>query len=196
MSDWEPKRDRIIFIKGAGEKASAVAHALYCAGFRKVTMTDLPVPRAERRGVSFSEAIIDWRKEIEGVIAERTEPSLDEIAQKCMENKIPVIADPDSTTLHSVKPHIFIDAVMAKRNMGTTLQNAPLVIALGPGFEVGKDCHFAVETNPASPSIGRAVLEGPGRRKYTGTHLRHGLYQREAAKGARSGETDRSQGYR
>ena len=123
-------------------------------------MTDLSVPRAERRGVCFSEAIIDWRKEIEGVVAERTGLSLDRIIEKWMENKIPVIADADSIMLHSVKPHIFIDGVMAKSNLGTTLQNAPLVIALGPGFEVGKDCHFAVETNPASPSLGRVLLKG------------------------------------
>ena len=179
--------DRSIFIKGAGEKASAVAHALYCAGFRRIVMTDLPVPGAERRGVCFSEAIIDWRKEIEGVVAERTELSLDGIAAKWMESKIPVIADPDSIMLHSVKPQIFIDGVMAKSNIGTTLQNASLVIALGPGFEVEKDCHFAVETNPASPSLGRVILEGRAEENTREPTPRHGPYQRETAKSARNG---------
>lgn len=152
--------DKIILIKGAGEKASAVAHRLFRAGLRKIVMTDRPIPMAERRGVSFSEALIDWRKEIMGVVAERTDPSMDGIVRKWAERKIPVIADPKLITLKEVNPDIFIDGIMAKRNMGTILQNAPMVIALGPGFEAGKDCHFVVETNPASPFLGRVISEG------------------------------------
>jgi xanthine dehydrogenase accessory factor len=152
--------DKTILIKGAGEKASAIAHRLYWAGFRKIVMTDLTVPMAERRGVSFSEALIDWRKEILGVVAERTDPSMDRITKRWAERKIPVIADPESMILKQMKPDIFIDGVMAKRNMGTTLQNAPLVVALGPGFVAGKDCHFVVETNPSSPFLGQVISEG------------------------------------
>ncbi len=156
--------NKTILIKGAGEKASAVAHHLFWSGFRKIVMTDLPVPTAERRGVSFSEALIDWRKEILGVVAERSDPSMDSITKRWAERKIPVISDPESMTLKRVKPDIFIDGVMAKRNTGTTLQNAPLVVALGPGFVAEKDCHFVVETNPASPFLGRVISEGEAER--------------------------------
>ena len=153
-------KNKTVFIKGAGEKASAVAHRLYEAGLKKIVMTDLPVPMAERRGVSFSEAIIDWRKEVMGVVAERAGPTMDSIMEKWDERKIPVIVDPESTALQLVKPDILIDGVMGKRNTGTTLKNAPTVIALGPGFKAGKDCHFVVETNPASPFLGRVISEG------------------------------------
>ncbi len=71
----------IILIKGAGEKASAVAHHLHHCGLRKIVMTELPQPLAERRGVSFCEAILDGRKEISGVIAQRVKPSIIEILQ-------------------------------------------------------------------------------------------------------------------
>ncbi len=152
--------EKTVFVKGAGEKASAVAHRLYRAGFKKIVMTDLPVPMAERRGVSFSEALIDWRKEIMGVVAERTEPTMDSIMGKWAQRKISVIADPEATTLQLVKPDILIDGVMAKRNMGTTPQDAPMVLALGPGFKAGKDCHLVVETNPASLFLGRVISEG------------------------------------
>jgi len=149
-----------ILIKGAGEKASAVAYCLYRAGMTRIVMTDLPVPRAERRTVSFCEALIDWRKEIQGVVAERAEPSTEIITRRWAETKIPVVADPETETLLLVRPGIFIDALMAKQNTGTRIDDAALVIALGPGFRAGKDCHFVVETDPASPDLGRVISEG------------------------------------
>ena len=57
-----------------------------------------------------------------------------------------------------LKPDIFIDAVMAKRNTGTTMDKAPMVIALGPGFIAGRDVHFVVETNPNSHFLGRVII--------------------------------------
>lgn len=158
--DFVLMEHRTILIKGAGEKASAVACGLYEAGFKMIVMTDLSLPRSERRTVCFSEAIIDGRQEIEGLAAERTALSGDEIFRVWADGKIPVIADPDTLALNELKPNIFIDAVMAKRNTGTTIADAPLVVALGPGFAAGRDCHFVVETNPASPSLGRVILTG------------------------------------
>jgi len=150
----------VILIKGSGEKASAVAHRLHQSGFRKIVMTDLPVPFAERRSVSFCEALIDGQKEVCGVISRKAEPSMEAINRSWAEGKIPVIADPKAEIVRLVKPDILIDGVMAKRNRGTSIHDAPLVVALGPGFEAGKDVHLAVETNPASPCLGRVISEG------------------------------------
>jgi len=160
MKNQRALEESVILIKGAGEKASAVAYSLYRAGMTRIVMTDLPVPRAERRAVSFCEALIDWRKEIHGVVAQRTDPSMEMILECWSEGKIPVVADPGRETLQLVKPDVFIDGLMAKHNTGTRIRDAALVIALGPGFLAGTDCHLVVETNPASSDLGRVMSVG------------------------------------
>ncbi|MBN2126547.1 MAG: EF2563 family selenium-dependent molybdenum hydroxylase system protein [Deltaproteobacteria bacterium] len=150
-------KDSVILIKGAGEKASAVAHRLYECGFRKILMTDIPLPTAERRDVSFCEAIIEGRKEVCGVPASRAAPAPESIQKTWEEGSIAVVPDPRLEILKRLRPEIFIDAVMAKKNTGTTAAMAPLVIALGPCFTAGKDAHLVVETNPASNDLGRVI---------------------------------------
>jgi xanthine dehydrogenase accessory factor len=54
---------------------------------------------------------------------------------------------------------VLVDAIMAKRNTGTTLGDAPLVLALGPGFTAGVDCHAVIETNRGH-CLGRVITEG------------------------------------
>ena len=93
-------------------------------------------------------------------MAERTEPSLENILRTWGEGKIAVISDPKTLTLRTLNPNIFIDAVMAKENTGTTVRDAPLVIALGPGFVAGKECHMVVETNPDGMRLGKVILSG------------------------------------
>ena len=48
---------------------------------------------------------------------------------------------------------------MAKRNIDTHISDAPLVIALGPGFIAGVDCHAVVETNRGH-RLGRVIWQG------------------------------------
>jgi xanthine dehydrogenase accessory factor len=133
-----------ILIKGAGEKASAVAYTLYQSGLRKIILTDLPRPLSERRGVSFSEAVYEGHKEVSGVVAKKVNSSPPEIREIWEEGWLPVVVDPDLQVLKIVRPQVLVDAVMAKRNTGTTLGLAPLVIALGPGFIAGSDVHLVV----------------------------------------------------
>lgn len=152
---------KTIMIKGAGEKATAVAHRLHQCGLKKIVMTELPMPMAERRGVSFCEAIIEGRKEVSGVLSQKADPSTKMIAEFWKEGKIAVVVDDEERILSILKPDIFIDAVMAKRNTGTTMDKAPLVIALGPGFTARVDAHFVVETNPNSHFLGQVIMEGP-----------------------------------
>ena len=160
MKTGSSLKDNIILIKGAGEKASAVAHRLYQYGFGRIVMTDLPIPLAERRGVSFCEAIIDGQKQVCEVGVQRAEPSLEVIHQRWAEGKILVLTDPETRILGLLRPDVLIDGVMAKRNIGTEINCAPLVIALGPGFVAGKDAHFVVETNPNSNYLGRLITDG------------------------------------
>ena len=150
--------DLVILIRGAGEMASGAAHRLYRCHF-KICMLEIPHPLAVRREVSFSEAIYDGEKEVEGVRAKRV-LSPKEIQSVWGEGKIPILIDPDGEETRSyLKPDVLIDAILAKTNLGTRIIDAPLVIGLGPGFTAGKDVHRVVETNRGH-YLGKVILEG------------------------------------
>ena len=146
-----------VLIKGGGEVASGVAHRLFRAHF-KVCLTETPNPQAVSRGVSFSEAVYDGEKEVEGVVAKLVK-SASEIPTEWGENKLPIIVDPEATIKDTLHPSILINAIMAKRNLGTRLTDADLVIGLGPGFQAGKDVHLVVETNN-SERLGEVIFAG------------------------------------
>ena len=147
----------VVLIKGGGEVASGVAHRLCHAHFR-VCLTEIPRPQAVSRGVTFSEAVYDNEKEIEGVTGVLVN-SLAGIWKAWASNRIPIIVDPEGKIKDTLKPDIFIDAVMAKKNLGTKITDAPLVIGLGPGFRAGKDVHMVIETNN-SEQLGQVILDG------------------------------------
>jgi xanthine dehydrogenase accessory factor len=146
-----------VLIKGGGEVASGVAHRLFRAHF-KVCLTEAPQPQAVSRGVSFSEAVYDGEKEVEGIVAKLVK-SAGEIPTVWRENKLPIIVDPEAAIKDILHPSILIDAMMAKRNLGTRLTDAALVIGLGPGFQAGKDVHLVVETNN-SERLGEVIFAG------------------------------------
>jgi len=154
------QKNQTILIKGAGEKASAVAHGLYTNGYHKLIMTDISYPLAERRGVCFSEAAIDQKKEVHGVTCEKAESSVDSVNSIWSRNNIPLLIVSCDEVINEIKPDIVIDGIMAKKNTGTSIEQAPLVISLGPGFYAGKDVHYAIETNPNIPDLGKIIEEG------------------------------------
>ncbi|HWP47688.1 MAG TPA: selenium-dependent molybdenum cofactor biosynthesis protein YqeB [Candidatus Limnocylindrales bacterium] len=149
--------DLKILIRGGGEMATGVAHRLARAHF-KVCITEIPQPLAVRREVSFSEAIYEGEKEVEGIIA-RYVDSLEKIFQEWEREAIPVLIDPVASIKADLKPDVLIDAILAKKNLGTHLSDAPLVIGLGPGFRAGEDVHMVVETNRGH-HLGRLILKG------------------------------------
>jgi len=121
-------------------------------------MTETSHPLAVSRGVAFCEAIYDGEKEVEGIVARQIE-SADQISEVWQENQIPIIVDPEASIRNDLSPQVLIDAIMAKRNLGTKITDAPLVIGLGPGFQAGRDVHMVVETND-SESLGKVILKG------------------------------------
>jgi xanthine dehydrogenase accessory factor len=147
----------VILIRGAGEMATGVAHRLASCHF-KVCMTETSNPQAVRREVAFSEAIFNSEKEVEGITAKRVE-SPDLISEVWKEGKIPILIDPDASVKDFLKPDVLIDATLSKKNLGTKMTDAPLVIGLGPGFHAGKDVHFVIETNRGH-DLGRIILNG------------------------------------
>jgi xanthine dehydrogenase accessory factor len=146
-----------VMIRGAGEMASGVAHRLARSHFRLV-MTELEAPLAIRRETSFCEAVYSGEKEVEGVVAKLVS-DYEEIEPAWEAGKIPLFTDPGSILKERFRPDVLVDAIMAKVNRGTTINDAPLVIALGPGFTAGEDAHMVVETNRGH-DLGRLIFEG------------------------------------
>ena len=147
----------MIVIKGAGDLASGVAVRLAHCGF-PIVMTDLPHPTSIRRTVCFSEAILKGTFTVEDVTAERSD-SIEAIDGIHQSGRIAVLADPDANCINALHPQVVVDAILAKRNIGTKITDAPIVIALGPGFTAGKDCHAVIETMRGH-DLGRVILEG------------------------------------
>lgn len=148
----------LVVIKGAGDLASGVALRLVHSGF-SVVMTDLPTPLAIRRTVAFCEAIREGQMTVEDVTAKRAATS-EEVSAILKENCIPVLADPEAKIIEQIHPDVVIDAILAKRNLGTKIDDAQIVIGIGPGFTAGVDCHAVIESMRGH-TLGRAIYDGP-----------------------------------
>ena len=146
-----------VLIKGAGDLATGVAYRLHRVGML-VAMTEISKPTAIRRAVAFAQAVYSGFHTVEGITARRVE-SLEEIFNAWERDEIPVIVDPEARIRERLKPQVLVDAIMAKRNTGTSINDAPIVIALGPGFTAGVDCHAVIETNRGH-YLGRVILKG------------------------------------
>ncbi len=147
----------LVIIKGAGDIASGIALRLKHAKF-DIVMTDLERPTAIRRTVCFSQAIVNGTAEVEDVKAERAN-NTNEIYEIIKRGNIAVIADERADCVGVLKPDFVIDAILAKKNLGTRITDAPVVIAVGPGFTAGVDCHAVVETQRGH-YLGRVFFEG------------------------------------
>ncbi len=153
-----PITELIIAIKGAGEMATGIATRLFQANFKQIFMVEIENPVAVRRRVSFCEAIHEDRAEVEGVRAKRIE-NMKDISLAWENNCIPVLVDPDWQSIKTIQPHVVVDAIIAKKNLGTHRNEAPLVIGLGPGFEAGQDVDMVIETLRGH-NLGRIIEKG------------------------------------
>ena len=152
--------DIVVVIRGAGDLATGVAYRLKRAGMR-VVMLETPKPMAVRRAVSLCEAVYDSEATVEGMrafLASSTEEVIEYINGPNPQS-IPVLVDPAGDSISRLRPVAVVDAIMAKRNMGTTREMAPVVIGLGPGFFASRDVHAVIETNRGH-ALGRVILEG------------------------------------
>ena len=156
MGKYSELFDNLIVVRGAGDLATATIIRLHNSGF-KVIALEVEKPTVIRRTVSFAQAMFDSEATVEGVTARRTglESALDVIRQKM----IPIVADPDGKAIRLYKPEVVVDAIIAKRNLGTSMDMAPLTIALGPGFEAGKDVTCVIET-ARGHNLARLIYKG------------------------------------
>ncbi len=150
--------DPKIVIKGAGEMATGIAHRLFMANIKNIVMTEIEKPLTVRRTVAFSEAVYEGQWQVEGVNAMLIDKA-DSVPEIWKAGKIAVIVDPEWLIVDALRPDIVIDAIMAKRNIGTKKGEAPVVIGVGPGFTAPKDVHAVVESNRGH-YLGRVIYNG------------------------------------
>jgi len=146
-----------VLIRGGGDLASGVALRLFHAGI-KLVVTEIGQPMAVRRLVSFAEAVYSNRVIIEEVTAQKS-IGLQEILNCLAAGVVPVVVDPEARIRMALNPLVVIDGRMTKRAPEYDLSYAPFIIGLGPGFEVGKNCHAIVETK-RGPFLGRVYWQG------------------------------------
>ena len=150
-------RECLIAVRGGGDLATGTIHCLFSCGF-KVIVLETGQPTTIRRLAAFSEAMYQNEICVENIRARRVE-TLEEIHQCWEKNTLPVVDDPKGLWIKALKPQIVVDAIIAKKNLGTSMEMAPLVIGLGPGFCAGKDVHIVIETMRGH-QLGRIIREG------------------------------------
>lgn len=148
----------MILIKGAGDLATGIAHRLKVCGF-DVVMTEISMPTTVRRTVAFSQAVFDGTTEVEGIKGVLAK-DIDEVNKIIEDGHIPVIIDDKAEIIKELKPKIVVDSIISKINSGgTTINDADIVIAVGPGFEAGVDCHCVIESQRGH-YLGRTIYNG------------------------------------
>jgi len=147
----------LVIIRGGGDLASGVAARLFHAGF-KIIILEIEYPTSIRLPVSFAKTVYEGSMVIEGIEAIMVS-SQKEAENSIHQNKIAVLIDPEGKMIKKFKPTVLIDAILAKKNLGTHIEEAPLVIGLGPGFIAGDDVDAVVETKRGH-YLGRVIYQG------------------------------------
>ena len=146
-----------VVVRGGGDLATGVVQKFYRAGFPTVIL-EVPAPTAIRRTVALCEAVYDGRAQVEDVVCRRVDGP--DALEDCWKAKaVPLLIDPAGETIRKIQPAAVIDAILAKRATGTTIEMAEITIALGPGFCAGKDVHAVIETMRGH-DLGRLILQG------------------------------------
>lgn len=151
------KKSDLIIVRGAGDLATGTIHRLKKSGFRLLVL-ETDHPAAIRRQVALSEAVYSGSACVEGVEAVRVENE-QQMQEAWKNGKVPVMVDPEGTSIASLQPKVVVDAILAKRNLGTNRKMASLTIALGPGFTAGEDVDVVIETKRGH-NLGRVIREG------------------------------------
>lgn len=147
----------LVILRGGGDLATGVAYRLHQAGFPLIIL-ELPQPLVVRRKVALATAVLEHHIHIETLHAQRVETAADALTL-AHTGQIPVLVAPQLITINHLPFTILIDARMAKRNIDTRPDQAELVIALGPGFTAGVDCHAVIETMRGH-TLGRVIWQG------------------------------------
>ena len=146
--------EKIAVVRGGGDLATGIIYRLWRTGFR-VLCLEIQRPLVVRRTVSAASAIFDGNITVDGMPVKRINTPNDIF----LHEGVSIIVDPDALSVDVLKPFLLVDSIMAKRNIGTHMKMAPLVIGIGPGFVAKKDVHYVVETKRGH-YLGRLIEEG------------------------------------
>ena len=147
----------LVVVRGAGDISTGTIHRLFKAGF-DVLVLEAERPSAIRRRVAFSEAVYDGAATVEGVMAVRIDGP-EHAGEALARGQVPLLVDPAGESIRRLRPAAVVDAILAKRNLGTSMDMAPLTVALGPGFEAGRDVGYVIETMRGH-DLGRIITSG------------------------------------
>ena len=147
----------LIIVRGGGDLATGTIYKLKKSGF-PVLILEVATPSAIRRNVAFCEAVYQGTQTVEDMICYLAE-SLEQAEQLLWEGKQEVLVDPTGESIPKLKPLAVVDAILAKKNLGTKRNMAPITVALGPGFTAGEDVDAVIETKRGH-NLGRVLWEG------------------------------------
>ena len=147
----------LVIVRGAGDISTGTIHRLFKAGFDMLVL-EAERPSAIRRRVAFSEAVYDGAATVEGVTAVRIDGP-EHAGEALARGQVPLLVDPAGESIRRLRPAAVVDAILAKRNLGTSMDMAPLTVALGPGFEAGRDVGYVIETMRGH-DLGRIITSG------------------------------------
>lgn len=148
----------LVVVRGAGDLATGCILRLVRSGFR-VAAFESARPSSIRRTVCLSEAMYEGHAEVEGIRAIRVDDLNELQAVLAKGDSVPILEDPTCASLPRLRPLALVDAIIAKRNLGTRRDMADVVVALGPGFDAGVDVDAVIETNRGH-DLGRVILQG------------------------------------
>lgn len=149
--------ENLVIIRGGGDIATGTICKLYQCGF-KVLVLETKTPSAIRRNVAFSEAVYNGTQTVENLTCHLAE-TVEEAVSMLEEGKLAMLVDPKGMSIDMLKPMAVVDGILAKKNLGTNREMAPITVALGPGFTAGEDVDAVIETMRGH-SLGRVIYEG------------------------------------
>ena len=147
----------LIIVRGGGDLATGTIYKLKKSGFQ-VLILEVPNPSAIRRNVAFCEAVYQGSQTVEDMTCHLA-VSLEQAKELLAEGKLVVLVDPLGESIPKLKPMAVVDGILAKKNLGTNQEMAPITVALGPGFTAGEDVDAVIETKRGH-NLGRVLWEG------------------------------------
>lgn len=150
-------KENIVIVRGGGDIATGTIAKLHQSGF-PVLVLEIANPSAIRRKVAFCDAVYDGKAKVEGMVCVLTK-NQQEIERAWGKGEIPLMIDPKGSMIKKLQPVAVIDAILAKKNLGTNRQMAPVTIGLGPGFSAPEDVSAVIETKRGH-DLGRVIYEG------------------------------------